>query len=359
MFLAFKAFAEKQFGHQILKLRSDNGGEYVNNKFIKFCIEHGNQMQQIVPYTSQQNGVAKRKNRTLKEMANCMLQSKGLSLNFWAKAINCANYIINHTPTKVLKNITLEEAWSSIKLDVSHFRVFGSEAWAHIPDEKHKVLEPKSEKCIFVGYSKDVKGYRLIPLKSKNVIIRRDVKFVGNILAYEPSSVDVPPLSIPSTSENISSSDDDNEDDNPLPPSQDPPSAPQLPKWVHTTRDVAGALGEASGHSDWNADMNGKYRSLLTNDTWDLVPLPKGRKLVRCKWVYKTMYGPNGKVNKHKARLVAKGFSQVEGIDYIETFSPVSKMNSIRLVLSRAASFKWEVHQMDVKSTFLHGDLHE
>jgi len=170
------------------------------------------------------------KNHSLKEMANCMLQSKGRSLNFWAKAINCANYIVNHTPTKVLKNITPKEAWSSIKPNVSHFHIFGSEAWAHIPNEKHIALEPESEKCNFFGYSKDVKGYRLIPLKSKNVIIRIDVKFSENILAYEPSTANVPPLSIPSTSENISSSDDDSEYDNPPPPSQDPPSAPRLPK---------------------------------------------------------------------------------------------------------------------------------
>ena len=101
---------------------------------------------------------------------------------------------------------------------------------AHIPDEKHKALEPKSEKCIFVGYSEDVKGYRLIPLKSKNVIIRSDVKFSENISACEPSSEDVPPLPISSTFENISSSDDESEDENPPPPSQDPPLAPQLPK---------------------------------------------------------------------------------------------------------------------------------
>ena len=80
-------------------------------------------MQHTVPYTPQQNGVAERKNRTLKEMANYMLQSKGLGLNFWAEAINCANYIVNHTPTKVLKNINLEEAWRSIKQDVIKFRV--------------------------------------------------------------------------------------------------------------------------------------------------------------------------------------------------------------------------------------------
>ena len=78
-----------------------------------------------------------------------------------------------------------------------------------------------------------------------------------------------------------------------------------------------------------------------------------------CRWVDKTKFGPDGKVDRHKARLVAKGFSQVEGIDYTETFSPVAKMNSIRLVLNLATSFKWEVHQMDVKSAFLHGDLHE
>ena len=88
-------------------------------------------MQHTVPYTPQQNGVAERKNCTLKEMANYMLQSKGLSLCFWAKVVKCANYIVNHTPTKALKNITPEEAWSSIKPDVSHFRVFGSEAWPY------------------------------------------------------------------------------------------------------------------------------------------------------------------------------------------------------------------------------------
>jgi hypothetical protein len=105
--------------------------------------------------------------------------------------------------------------------------------------------------------------------------------------------------------------------------------------------------------------MNEEYRSLMKNDTWDLVPLPKGRKLVRCKCVYRTKYASDGSVERHKARLVSKGFSRVEGIDYNETLAPVAKMNSIYLVLALVASHKWEVHQMDVKSDFLHGDLHE
>ena len=91
-----------------------------------------------------------------------MLQSKGLCLNFWANVINCENYIVNRTPTKVLGNITPEEDCSSIKPDVCHFRVFRSDNWTHVPDAKHKTLEHKSEKCIFVGYSEYVKGYRLL-----------------------------------------------------------------------------------------------------------------------------------------------------------------------------------------------------
>jgi hypothetical protein len=96
----------------------------------------------------------------------------------------------------------------------------------------------------------------------------------------------------------------------------------------------------------------------MVNNTWDLLPLPKGIKLVRCNWVYRNKYALDGRVERHKALLIAKGFSQVEGIDYNET-SPIAKMNSIYLVVALVASHRWEVHQMDVKSTFLHGDLQE
>jgi hypothetical protein len=105
--------------------------------------------------------------------------------------------------------------------------------------------------------------------------------------------------------------------------------------------------------------MNEEYRSLMSNDTWDLVPLLNGRKIVRCKWVYRTKYASDGSVKRHKAQLVVKGFSRVEGMDYNKTFSLVAKMNSICLVLTLVVSHKWEVHQMDIKFAFLHGDLQE
>ena len=80
---------------------------------------------------------------------------------------------------------------------------------------------------------------------------------------------------------------------------------------------------------------------------------------VGCKWVYKTKFTAEGQIEKYQARLVAKGFNQLEGIDYNETFAPVAKMNTIRTILSIASSYKWEIHQMDVKSAFLNGDLNE
>ena len=82
----------------------------MNNNFTSYCTTQGIQMQHTIPYTPQQNGVAKRKNHTLKEMANCMIQSKGLCLKYWAEEINYENYILNHTHTKALKNITPEES---------------------------------------------------------------------------------------------------------------------------------------------------------------------------------------------------------------------------------------------------------
>jgi hypothetical protein len=101
--------------------------------------------------------------------------------------------------------------------------------------------------------------------------------------------------------------------------------------------------------------MQEEYNSLLENQTWDLIPLPSGRKLVKYRWVYRTKSAPDGQISRYKSRVVAKGFQQVHGIDYDETFAPVAKMDSIRLALAIAAAKGWEVHQTDVKNAFLYG----
>jgi hypothetical protein len=105
--------------------------------------------------------------------------------------------------------------------------------------------------------------------------------------------------------------------------------------------------------------MQEEIDALHAQGTWDLVPLPYAKNLVGCKWVYRIKKNTDGSIARHKARLVAKGFSQEEGIDYNETFSPVVKPTTVRLVLALAAQFHWPLRQLDVKNAFLYGILQE
>ena len=109
----------------------------------------------------------------------------------------------------------------------------------------------------------------------------------------------------------------------------------------------------------WVEAMEEELKSMSSNDVWDLVDIPNGVKPVGCKWVYKTKRDSKGNVERFKARLVAKGFTQKEGVDYNETFSPVSKKDSFRIVMALVAHYDLELHQMDVKTVFLNGDLDE
>src|ERR1051325_1315530 len=105
--------------------------------------------------------------------------------------------------------------------------------------------------------------------------------------------------------------------------------------------------------------MKEELKSIKKNSTWELVNLPKRKKEIRVKWVYKVKVNSKGEIVKHKARLVAKGFLQREGIDYDEVFALVARLETIRLVVGIANSKNWQMYQMDVKSTILNGPLEE
>ena len=111
--------------------------------------------------------------------------------------------------------------------------------------------------------------------------------------------------------------------------------------------------------SEWQAASDSEMDALNATRTYSLVPAPPGRKILQCKWVFNTKYLGNGEIERYKARLVVKGFLQKYGIDYIEIFSPVVRMEVLRLLLTIAAALDWEIHQMDVKTAFLHGELEE
>jgi transposase InsO family protein len=406
-FQEFKTMAEKQTGKVIKLLRSDNGGEYVSRAFDNYLKSQGIRHHTTVPYTPEQNGVAERANRTILERVRSMSHHQGLSKEYWAEAASTAVYLINRSPTKALVDMTPEEAWTGTKPSLSHIRTFGCKAYAHVPKQKRTKLDQKATECIFVGYPEGTKGYKLFNPTTKTFLTSRDVIFDEENLqqsqvddeAQQSQVVEFPvPASVDDdvstdtldddTPDDITSDDDHVEGE----PTQDQDDAeaddveePEEPdEFVprRSTRErrqptrhsdyVFLTTGNIEGEpttyteamnapdaSKWEQAARDEYSSLMKNKTWRLVDLPQGRKVIGCKWVFKVKRNALGEVDRYKARLVAKGYSQSQGIDYNETFAPVAKFNSIRTLIALAAQYDLELHQMDVKTAFLNGNLEE
>ena len=119
------------------------------------------------------------------------------------------------------------------------------------------------------------------------------------------------------------------------------------------------SIHDALQDEHWMTAMQSEMDSIHKNGTWELCDLPPGKRAIGTKWVYKLKRRSDGSIDRYKARFVAKGYAQQHGIDYDETFAPTSRMTTIRSVIALAAHFDWHVHQLDVKTAFLNGDLHE
>jgi hypothetical protein len=128
---------------------------------------------------------------------------------------------------------------------------------------------------------------------------------------------------------------------------------------IHIIDSKPSCYEEASSQPVWRDAMMEEYHFIMKNDVWDIVLRPKGKSIVTSKWIYKIKHIAYGSIKKHKEIFVARGFSQVEGIYYEETFTLVSRYTSIRMIISLAASMGWRLHQMDVNTTFLNGEIEE
>jgi hypothetical protein len=180
-FQEFKAQVENLVGRRIKVLRSDNGGEYTSRDFNDFCIEARIKREYIVPYNPRQNGVAERKNGTIIEATKAMIHDQNLPMILWAEASMKAMYVQNRSPHQILKNMTLEEAFTEVKPEVGHFRIFGCPVYFHIPKEKRTKLDPSSRKGTFVGYNESSKAYRIYIPGQRQIEVSRDVIFEEEI----------------------------------------------------------------------------------------------------------------------------------------------------------------------------------
>ena len=420
VFELFKHFVKRvkvEIGNEVVCLRSDNGGEYVGKEFETWLLENDIRHETTVSYTPEQNGVSERLNRTVLESARSMLHFSSLPLELWAKASNCAVYLLNRVATRSVEGKTPYEVWKGVKPNLSHVRVFGSTVFVHIPKEKRSKFEPKAVKCHHVGYCETQKAFRAWDPVSRKVLISRDVFFQElddrAVEIERPNSIfdlvanscfeeekRLPQLDVPVQSNNIQgeptlsmesqeveisnpSHEETNEQELVGNPTASQTQEPSLGRrirrppvrWIDESTNkfyaklaAMGAVEEPTNFrsamespqaDQWETAMEEEMDSLMDNETWTLTNLPPGRQAIENRWVYKLKLDGEGKVRRFKARLVAKGFTQRPGIDFHETFSPVVKYESLRAILSIAAVLDLEMLQLDVKTAFLNGDLDE
>lgn len=394
-FKDFKAKVENQTGKKIKTIRSDNGREYCNKDFDLYLQKYGINHQKTNPYTPEQNGLCERSNRTIVEKARCLLFDANLSKEFWAEATNTAVYLQNRIVANGLNGKTPYEMWTGNKPDISHLRVFGSVVMVHIAKERRHKWDRKSEKHLLVGYSENIKGYRVYNLRTKNIITSRDIivieesnKAVITIPVKEQikeSSVSVgETLSDAETA--ICESFTDNSDSTFIPSEYEDAdedssgSNVSVPEVRKSNRERKGPqrygwLVDENIHDDgsdltlqealegpekeqWLNAVNEELQSFNDNGAWELVDAPKSGTIVKCKWVLKKKYDSDNKV-RFRARLVAKGFMQKQGVDYSETFSPVVRHTTLRMLFALSVQLGLDVTHLDVTTAFLNGELDE
>ena len=347
-------------------IRSDRGGEYESIAFADFCALNGIVHQTTALYTPQQNGVAERKNRTLKDMINSMLNSSGLPHSFWGEALLSANFILNRIPFKS-SNKSPYEFWKGRLPSYKMIKVWGCLAKVLIPLPKRTKLGPKTIDCIFIGFAHASAAYRFLVYKSEvhdihvNTILESiDAEFFEHIFPYKENKTSSSNKRIrdePSTSKVQEQN---------LEPRRG--SRIKIPKNFGPDFISFITIGEPQTYKEavaspeaplWKEAINSEVESILQNHTWELVDLPPGNKLIGYKWIFKRKFKTDGSIDKYKARLVAKGYRQKEGLDYFDTYSPVSRITSIRMLIAIASLYSMEIHQMDVKTAFLNGELDE
>ncbi|GJZ35815.1 retrovirus-related pol polyprotein from transposon TNT 1-94 [Tanacetum coccineum] len=341
-FKEWKQLVENQNGRKLKKLQTDNGLEFCNQEFNNLCKESGVAIHLTVAGTPQQNGLAERMNMTLLNKVRYLLIQSGLSDSFWAEATVTAEYLINRSPSTALKKKTPIDLWSRHPTNYEILRIFGCVAYPHVNQRK---LKPRAINAYsWVILMDTLKG-------TGAAYSKKEVEF-----EVELQGSRVEPTVDPHTEENPGNKDEE-QDEGPQQQNLDN-YVPVCDRAKRTT-----AIPEAINSSEkdeWVRAMKEKVSSLKKNHTWELVDQPPGQKLVSCKWLYKIKEGIKGvQKPRYKARLVTQGFTQRAGIDYNVVFLPVVRHTSIRVILSLTACEDYELEQLDVKTTFLRGNLKE
>ena len=411
-FTEYHARAERETGRKLIRIHTDMGSEFFNDKWREYTKTHGIIVNFSAPYAHGQNGMAERGMRTIIEGTRCLLVDSGLPPSLWADAAATVIYIRNFIPSARHPGVVPAERWTGKRQDVSHLRPFGCTAYAKIPAEINvSKLSPRSIKYVLIGYF-GRGAYKLWDRASGTTIKSRDVIFEEGqghhtITAAPSSSFDsafddndtFPPSDAPTdlseTSTNLSGVIVPPKPFAPRPRATDPPPhvhpsheqplasaetqhavpPPVVPR--RSARLAAVGTGapppttalmtglpetyvpqnykEAMARPDlWMPAMEAEWAVLKEREVFRLVDPPPGAHVINSMWVYANKYDADGNVIRRKARLVAKGFSQIPGLEYDQTYASVVRLESFRMVAAIAAALNLHIWQVDIVSAFLY-----
>ncbi|KAK8956709.1 hypothetical protein KSP39_PZI001099 [Platanthera zijinensis] len=413
----FKTFVKQiqnELNSFVVRIRSDHGTEFQSECMTKFCEKLEIQQEFSSPRTPQQNGIVERKNRTLIEAGKTMLSDSSLPKYFWAETINTACHVLNRASINKRLNKTPYELMKDRKPNLVYFRIFGCRCFV-LNNEKTYLTKfaEKFYEAIFVGYSNNSKAYRVYNLR--NQVVEESVHVIfdessmycndkpgtsdtteEDLKLKELSIEDSVPAS-QSIQDGVNIVEEELAQEQPEEETQQQDEVVQrenviLPVAVRHLRDhprkliigdaAHGVTTRSRQHNTvmyssflsqtepkkfeeanidpfWIGAIQEELNQFKRCKVWKLVPRPDDCNIIGTKWIYRNKLDENGVIVRNKAILVAKGYRQEDGINFDQTFAPMSRLETIRLFLTYAAYKGFKVSQMDVNSTFLNGNLKE
>uniref|UniRef100_A0A803NUC9 Integrase catalytic domain-containing protein n=1 Tax=Cannabis sativa TaxID=3483 RepID=A0A803NUC9_CANSA len=351
-FSAVAAMAETQFGRKVKKLRTDWGGE--SQAFSTLVAQNGILFDHSCPNTLAQNGRAERKHRHIVEMGLTLLAQAAMPQKYWSDAFQTAVYFINRLPTTILNHKSPYEVIHSKTPDYKFLKsviITMPSTWIQLPfntQSSFPSTEPPShppstqdQVCTSIDHGSPISA---VPHGSQRVTGTPSSQPEQVVAAQQLPSASVQPHHPMITRGKVGI------------------FKPQILLSTATSQQPLrepSSVQEALLHEGWNNAMGTEMVALRKNKTWYLVPPSPDYHIVGNKWVYKIKYNADGSVQRLKARLVAKGFHQRPGLDFGETFIPVIKASTVRVVLTIAVAYNWDIRQLDINNAFLNGVLDE
>lgn len=355
-----------QKGHPIKVIRMDNDPVFLSNEFTQILNEAHIEIQLSAPYCHWQNGLIERSWRTISEAAQAMLSQANLGKEYWEFAFKYAVYIQNRLPHKG-RSISPYEMLTGTRAKLREAKVFGCDAYLYVQPRHRNKFDPKAKKGIFVGISNDSRTYLVLQPETGIVTSSRDVVFDEKVLdlAKMLSMREERRIRLEELEKTKKSGDPDLEGAT----ERSTIEKVELPHAIYTatapvtTHPDPESYGQAitgPNAEEWREAVLEEYSQLCAREIFEVQALPKGKKAIPVKWIFKTKYDKDGTVSRFKARLVVKGFHQREGVDFNEIFAPTLKFSTLRLMLSISLSHGLHfIEQIDVDTAFLNATLRE